>query len=224
MILLIIAAIALMLAGFLAYNPLRRKYAGIIGVGGSYIVLLGVMLLISSIGQIIGAITGESRASALEIILGLIVMLLSLGYMVYVMLTRCRTVAQRILLPFVACLIGFGFCWRAGRAEISFLPSSMIRVTTSSGCSAKAAIMPIITVKKPDSGCSSMSRICQTDCPTAGAAVDRPPIHTRKEIIRLMKFFAGEQCGQEENGARHSRQEIRGNESCIGQIKYPLSA
>ncbi len=122
MILLIIAAIALMLAGFLAYNPLRRKYAGIIGVGGSYIVLLGVMLLISSIGQIIGAITGESRASALEIILGLIVMLLSLGYMVYVMLTRCRTVAQRILLPFVACLIGFGFCWRLLAAIVAHVP------------------------------------------------------------------------------------------------------
>ena len=43
MIILIIAAIAFMFLGFFAYNPIRRKYAGIIGVGGSYLVLLGVM-------------------------------------------------------------------------------------------------------------------------------------------------------------------------------------
>lgn len=80
MIILIIAAIAFMLLGFFAYNPLRRKYADIIGVGGSYIVLLGVMLLFSSIGQIIGTVTGKSNVSALEIVLGVVVMLLCLGY------------------------------------------------------------------------------------------------------------------------------------------------
>ena len=97
MIILIIAAIAFMFLGFFSYNPIRRKYAGIIGVGGSYVVLLGVMLLFSSIGQIIGTITGKSNVSALEIVLGVVVMLLCLGYMVFVMLTRCETVAQRIL-------------------------------------------------------------------------------------------------------------------------------
>ena len=82
---LIIAAVAFMILGFCAYNPLRRKYAGTIGVGGSYLVLLGIMLLASSVGQIIGTVTGESNVSALEIILGVIVMILCLGYMVYVM-------------------------------------------------------------------------------------------------------------------------------------------
>ena len=122
MIILIIAAIAFMFLGFFAYNPLRKKYAGIIGVGGSYVVLLGVMLLFSSIGQIIKSITRTSNTSALEIIMGLVIMLLCLGYMVYVMLTRCETVAQRILLPFVACLIGFGFCWRFLAAIVFHMP------------------------------------------------------------------------------------------------------
>lgn len=122
MLFLIIIAIAFMLLGFFAYNPLRRKYAGVIGVGGSYVVLLGVMLLFSSIGQIIGTITGKSNVSALEIVLGVVVMLLCLGYMVFVMLTRCETAAQRILLPFVACLIGFGFIWRFLAALVFHMP------------------------------------------------------------------------------------------------------
>lgn len=111
-----------MFLGFFAYNSLRRKYAGTIGVGGSYIILLGVMLLFSSIGQIIGAISGESNVSALEIVLGVVVMLLCLGYMVFVMLTRCETVAQRILLPFAACLIGFGFIWRLLASIVAHVP------------------------------------------------------------------------------------------------------
>ena len=45
MIILIGAAIAFMLIGFFGYNPLRKKFAGVIGVGGSYIILLGIMLL-----------------------------------------------------------------------------------------------------------------------------------------------------------------------------------
>ena len=119
---LIIAAVAFMILGFCAYNPLRRKYAGTIGVGGSYLVLLGIMLLASSVGQIIGTVTGESNVSALEIILGVSVMILCLGYMVYVMLTRCQTVKQRILLPFAACLIGCGFCWRLLAAIVAHVP------------------------------------------------------------------------------------------------------
>lgn len=122
MIILIVLAIAFMFLGFFAYNPLRRKYAGIIGVGGSYLILLGVMLLFSSIGQIIGTITGKSNVSALEIVLGVVIMLLCLGYLVYVMLTRCDTVAQRILLPFAACLIGFGFIWRLLAALVLHMP------------------------------------------------------------------------------------------------------
>ena len=108
---LLIAAVVLMLIGFFGYNPLCRKYAGVIGVGGSYVILIDLMLLVSSVGQIARMIAGDSKTSMLEIILGLVIMLVCLAYMAYVMLTRCETAVQRILLPVVACLIGFGFCW-----------------------------------------------------------------------------------------------------------------
>lgn len=49
---LLIAAVVLMLIGFFGYNPLCRKYAGVIGVGGSYVILIDLMLLVSSVGQI----------------------------------------------------------------------------------------------------------------------------------------------------------------------------
>lgn len=110
---LIILAILLMVVGYFGYNPLRKKWAGIIGVGGSYIVLLGVALFVMMIGSLISLITGGSTEGGIvEVIISVIAMLLCLAYMVHVMLTRCETTAQKILLPFVACLIGFGFCWR----------------------------------------------------------------------------------------------------------------
>ena len=48
---LLIAAVVLMLIGFFGYNPLCRKYAGVIGVGGSYVILIDLMLLVSSVGR-----------------------------------------------------------------------------------------------------------------------------------------------------------------------------
>ena len=44
MVILVVLACLAMLGGAIFYNPLRRRMAGIIGVGGAYIVLIGVML------------------------------------------------------------------------------------------------------------------------------------------------------------------------------------
>ena len=104
MIILIGAAIAFMLIGFFGYNPLRKKFAGVIGVGGSYIILLGIMLLCAAIGQIIRTAGGDHSVSTLEIVGTGVIALLCLGYMVFVMIGRCETTAQRVALPFVACL------------------------------------------------------------------------------------------------------------------------
>lgn len=106
-------AVVLMVGGFIAYNPLREKWADVIGVGGSYVILLGVMLLLMTIGSLVSLITGGTmEANPVEIVVSVIAMILCLAYTVHVMLTRCTTASQRILLPFVGCLIGFGFCWR----------------------------------------------------------------------------------------------------------------
>lgn len=122
MIILIGAAIAFMLIGFFGYNPLRKKFAGVIGVGGSYIILLGIMLLCAAIGQIIRTAGGDHSVSTLEIMGTGVIALLCLGYMVFVMIGRCETTAQRVALPFVACLIGFGFIWRLLAAIVLHMP------------------------------------------------------------------------------------------------------
>ena len=97
---LIIFAIVLMVVGYFGYNPLRKKWAGIIGVGGSYIVLLGVGLLVMMIGSLISLITGGSTEGGIvEVIISVIAMLLCLAYMVYVMLTRCETIVRSARLP-----------------------------------------------------------------------------------------------------------------------------
>lgn len=133
MVILFIAAIALMFVGFFGYNPIRKKWAGIIGVGGAYIITLGILLGISLVGSLIGTIMGASAegASVTEVILTVIFTVLCLGYMVYVMLTRCQTTAQRILLPFVSLLIGFGFCWRLLAAIFLHMPMENGKSTDS---------------------------------------------------------------------------------------------
>lgn len=103
-------AAAFMLGGFFAYNGVRKKYAGIMGVPGAYFILLSIMLLV---GLISGIFTGNfGTESMVEMIASIVIMLLGLLYMAYVMAVRCETVMQRVMLPIAACVIGFGFCWR----------------------------------------------------------------------------------------------------------------
>lgn len=115
--------LALCLVGTIGYNSLRRKWAGIIGVGGSYIILLGIMLLIGGIGTLVKGITGqEIQTSAAETIGSLLIAAVCLVYMVLVMVGRCETTAQKVMLPLVACLIGAGFIWRLLLAIVAHVP------------------------------------------------------------------------------------------------------
>lgn len=104
----------LIIVGTVRYNKLRRNWYGIIGVGGSYFSLIGLIVLFELIGTIAQMIAGtaEMEMSIFEGILTIAVMLAALAYLGFVMLTRCKTVKQRIMLPFVACMIAFGFCIR----------------------------------------------------------------------------------------------------------------
>lgn len=107
---LVVVAVVAMLAGAIFYNPLRRKVDGIIGVGGAYIILVGVLLLVMTIGNLFGLSSGETQAS--DLIVAIVFLVLSIAYTVYVMICKCETVMQRVTLPFIAALIGMGFCWR----------------------------------------------------------------------------------------------------------------
>lgn len=120
---LLIVSIILMFVGFFGYNSLRRKWAGIVGVGGSYIIFLGIMLLVMMVGSLIMAIGGKlGGVDVGELIITVIFMVLCLLYTVYIMIARCETAAQRIMLPFVACFIAFGFCWRLLAAVVFHVP------------------------------------------------------------------------------------------------------
>lgn len=124
--------LALCLVGTIGYNGLRRKWAGIIGVGGSYIILLGIMLLIASIGTLIKAITGQAvNTSAGEMIGTALIAVVCLAYMVLVIVGRCETTAQKVMLPLVACLIGAGFIWRLLLAIVAHVPMDSGETATS---------------------------------------------------------------------------------------------
>ena len=130
---LLILALAYFGGSYFAYNALRRKYAGIIGIPGSYFILLTAFLVI---GLIRGIFTGGFGETPLELILTILVMLAGLAYTV-LMILRCETLADRILLPFAAILIGSGFCIRfvaaiafhvpmeSGKVESASFPASM---------------------------------------------------------------------------------------------------
>jgi ABC-type uncharacterized transport system permease subunit len=130
---LLILALAYFGGSYFAYNALRRKYAGIIGIPGSYFILLTAFLVI---GLIRGIFTGGFGESALELVLTVVIMLAGIAYTV-LMILRCETLADRILLPFAAILIGSGFCIRfvaaiafhvpmeSGKVESASFPASM---------------------------------------------------------------------------------------------------
>lgn len=101
------SALALILVGAIGFNGFRRKMAGVIGVGGSYIILLGIMLLVTGIVQLIGGAPSQQ-----ELVITLVLAGLAVLYMVYVIVFKCKTVGQRIFLPIVAILIALGFIWR----------------------------------------------------------------------------------------------------------------
>lgn len=113
----------LVFGGGIFYNKLRTKYYGIVGVGGSYFITIGLMVLGMLIGQLIQGF-GDVGASAMEIIILIVVMLAAMAYMVFIMLTRCTTVMQRVFLPFACLMIAFGFCLRLLLAIVFRIPMS----------------------------------------------------------------------------------------------------
>ena len=128
---LLILALAYFGGSYFAYNALRRKYAGIIGIPGSYFILLTAFLVI---GLIRGIFTGGFGETPLELILTILVMLAGIAYTV-LMILRCETVGDKILLPFAAILIGSGFC-------IRFIAALVFHVPMESGKTEEKSIFP----------------------------------------------------------------------------------
>lgn len=123
---LAVPILAFTVIGAVSYNKVRQKWGRIIGVFGSYMVLMGLMLLVEVIRSLFALITGNKNAfgaGAGEIILMVIIMIACLGYMAMCM-RKCSTVKEKILLPFAACMIGLGFCWRLLGSIVLHIPMS----------------------------------------------------------------------------------------------------
>lgn len=103
----------LILGGFFLYNPMRRKYSGVIGVLGSYLVSIGLILAVSLIGAIFSAdIRGSMDGGIIGLLVYIVLALLAIAYVAFLMMTRCTTVMERVLLPFAIMIIAFGFATR----------------------------------------------------------------------------------------------------------------
>lgn len=135
MAILIGLAVVLMLGSAIFYNKLRAKVYGVIGVGGSYMALIGMAMLCALIVSLFG---GKTFSSTMEVIIGIIFMVIGVGYLVYVMIVRCNTVMERVLLPIIAVMIAMGFCWR-------LLFSLLLHVPMSSGAPEKATFPASLT-------------------------------------------------------------------------------
>ncbi len=124
------------LIGAIAYNPLRRKMAGIVGVIGAYMITTGLI----SLGMLIAQLFRKESVGVnlTEIIVLVAFMIGCLGYMVFVMLTRCPTVGMRILFPFAAFMIAMGFVFRVLLAIFLHIPME----NGQSAASASAAALP----------------------------------------------------------------------------------
>lgn len=113
----------LILGGFFLYNPVRKKYSSIIGVGGSYLVATGLMLAISLIGAIFSpSIRSTMDGGIAGLIVYIVLALLTIAYLVFIMMTRCTTVIQRVMLPFAILIIAFGFATRLLAAIFLHMP------------------------------------------------------------------------------------------------------
>lgn len=110
-------------AGFFLYNPIRKKWRGIIGVGGSYLLATGIMVCVELIAAIFVPSARESMDGGVAgLILYIVLALATVAYLAFVMLTKCRTVGQRVLLPFVVLIIAFGFATRMLASIVFHLP------------------------------------------------------------------------------------------------------
>lgn len=125
---LLILALVYFGGSYFAYNGLRRKYTGIIGIPGSYFILLTAFLVI---GLIRGIIKGGFGETPLELVLTIVIMLAGIAYTV-LMILRCETLADKILLPFAAILIGSGFCIRLVAAIAFHVPMESGKVESVS--------------------------------------------------------------------------------------------
>lgn len=106
--------------GAIFYNSLRRNWYGVLGVGGAYFIVIGIMLAVTLVASLFSK--QETGMAGAELVTMIVIAVAALGFMVFVMLVRCNSVKQKILLPLVALLLGFGFAIRLLLAIVLKIP------------------------------------------------------------------------------------------------------
>lgn len=103
-----------MIGGTIGFNPIRRKLNGIIGIGGCFICMTGIVMYISLVGGLVSALlSGEKITSNLiEVVILLAITAGCMGYMIHIMMTKCTTTFEILTLPLFALFVALGFGWR----------------------------------------------------------------------------------------------------------------
>ena len=121
-VILVLVNFAVLGYGVFGYKSLRLKWSGILGVGRSYIILLGVMAALSAVGGLIGMIGKMDSAPGIGEILVLIVVAAICGVVYLGAAASCETTGQKIGLLFAAIFIAYGWMLRFIWALITRAP------------------------------------------------------------------------------------------------------
>ena len=133
--------VVICILGFIFFNNLRSSWANIIGIGGSFVILIG---LVSAVACVLLLVTGVKEGTLFSLegagaaLVAALLAAVCIFYMLHVMLNRCSTMAQRIMLPFVAYLLAAAFVWRLAAAVLLHLPMSSGEVSGSGGSGVNA--------------------------------------------------------------------------------------
>ena len=70
--------------GAIFYNSLRRNWYGVLGVGGAYFIVIGIMLAVTLVANLFSK--QESGMAGAELVTMIVIAVAALGFMVFVML------------------------------------------------------------------------------------------------------------------------------------------
>ena len=111
-VILVLVNFAVLAYGVFGYKSLRLKWNGILGVGSSYFILLGLMAACSVVGGLIGMI-GKNGSAPKFVELIVLLIFAVIGALLYLgAAASCATTGQKIGVLFAAIFIAYGWTLR----------------------------------------------------------------------------------------------------------------
>lgn len=106
-----VCLVAFMFYGIINFRKIRAKWDGIIGVGGAFLSMSGIIGAIMIVAHLVSVLIGKAELNAGGLIGPVIIVVLCAIPLVKAMM-RCVTVKQRVMLPFVCFHLTYGFLVR----------------------------------------------------------------------------------------------------------------